>query len=171
MNICHTYILKWKLSSHLYHSFLQDAICYLLQDAYYSVPIHPGQTKFLKFIWKNQLYKFLALPNGSCCSPSKFKKLMKRPIATLRLDGHNIVISIDDLINAGLRFDECIENVITSIKVLKSLGFVTHLGKSIFLPQDELTFLGFNIKSQKMEITLTDTKKETLKAFCCDLVN
>ena len=78
--------------------------CYLasldLKDAYYSVPIHPDHTKFLKFIWKNQFYKFLALPNDLCCGPRKFTKLMKPPIAILRLDGHiDIAIYIDGLIN------------------------------------------------------------------------
>ena len=77
--------------------------CYLtsldLKDAYYSVPIHPDHTKFLKFNWKNQLYKFLVLPNGLCCGSRKFTELMKTPIATLRLDGHIIAIYIDDLIN------------------------------------------------------------------------
>ena len=83
--------------------------CYLasssLKDAYYSVPIHPDHTKSLKFIWKNQLYKFLVLPNGLCCGPRKFTKLMKPPIAILRLDGHIIAIYIDDLTNFGLTFD------------------------------------------------------------------
>ena len=55
--------------------------CYLLsldlKDAYHSVPIHLNHTKFLKFIWKNQLYKFLVLPNGLCCDPRKLTKLMK----------------------------------------------------------------------------------------------
>ena len=68
--------------------------CYLalldLKDVYYFVPIHPDHNKFLKFIWKNQLYKLLVLPNGLCCGPRKFTKLMKPPIATLRLDGHII---------------------------------------------------------------------------------
>ena len=67
--------------------------CYLalldLKDAYYSVPIHPDHTKVLKFIWKNQLCKFLVLPNGLYCGPWKFTKLMKPPIATSRLDGKN----------------------------------------------------------------------------------
>ena len=62
--------------------------CYLvsldLKDAYYSVPMHPDRTKFLKFIWKNQLYKFLVLLNGLFRGPRKFTKLMKPPIATLR---------------------------------------------------------------------------------------
>ena len=47
--------------------------CYLalldLKDAYYSVPIHPDHTKVLRFIWKNQLHKFLILPNGLYCGP------------------------------------------------------------------------------------------------------
>ena len=113
--------------------------CYLasldLKDAYYSVPIHPDHTKFLKFIWKNQLYTFLVLPNGLCCGRRKFTKLMKPPIATLKFDGHIIAIYNDDLINVGLTFDECVENVITSTKLLNSLGFIIHPGKSIFLPK------------------------------------
>ena len=66
--------------------------CYLaslnLKDAYYYVPIHPKYTKFLKFIWKNQLYTFLVLPNGVCCGPRKLTKLMKPPIATFRWSYH-----------------------------------------------------------------------------------
>ena len=130
-----------------------------LKDAYYSVPIHPDHTKFLKFIWKNQLYKFLVLPNGPCCGPIKFKNLMKPPIATSRLDSHVISIYIDDLVNVGLTFDGCVENVITSRKPLNSLGYIIHPDNSIFLSKQELTFLGFNINSKKMEIALTDTKK------------
>ena len=130
------------------------------KDTYYSVPIHPGHTKFLKYIWKNQLYKFLVLPNSLCCGPRKFTKMIKPPIATLRLDGHIIANYIDDLTNAELTYDECVENVITSIRLLSSLGFIIHPDKSIFLPKQEITFLEFNINSQKMEITLADTKKK-----------
>ena len=44
--------------------------CYLalldLRDAYYPVPIHPDHTKFLKFIWENQLHMFIVLLNSLC---------------------------------------------------------------------------------------------------------
>ena len=63
-------------------------------------------------------------------------------IATLRLDCHIIAIYIDDLINVGLTFHECVENVIVSIELLNSLGFIIHPDKSIFLPKQEKTFLG-----------------------------
>ena len=77
---------------------------------------------------------------------------MKPLIATLRLDGRIVAVYIDDLINVGLTFDECVEKVITSKKIFNSLGFIIHPGKSMFLPKQEITFLGFNIKSQKKGI-------------------
>ena len=133
MKICHTYILKWK------HSVLSLITpgCYLasldLKDVYYYVPIHPDHTKFLKFIWKNQLYKFLVLPNGLCCGPRKFTKLMKLPKGTLSLYGHIISIYSDDLINIGLTLEECVETVLASIKLLNSLEFIIHPDQPIFL--------------------------------------
>ena len=124
-----------------------------LKNAYYFVPIlcnYLGDhTRFLKFIWQNQSYEFLVLPNCQCCGPGRFTKLMKPLIATFRFVGHIIANYLDDLINAGLRFDECVEDVATSIKLLNSLGFIIHPDKSIFLPKQEITFLGFNVNSQK----------------------
>ena len=61
------------------------------------------------------MYKFLVVPSCLCCGPRKFTKLMKPPIATLRLDGHFIAIYFDDLINVGLIFDEFAENIIILI--------------------------------------------------------
>ena len=43
--------------------------------------------------------------------------------------------------------------------------------KYIFLPDQEITFLGFTINSQTMEITLTDAKMETMKACCREMLN
>ena len=85
-------------------------------------------------------------------------KLMKPPIATLRLNGHIIAVYINDLINIGFMFNECVKNVITLIKLLNLLGIGIHPDKSLLLPKQERTFLGFSINSQKMEITLTDKK-------------
>ena len=76
-----------------------------LKDAYYLIFIHTDHSKYLKFFWKGQLYKFLVLPNGLCSGPRKFTKLMKPSIAILRIEGHIIVIYIDDLINVGHTFD------------------------------------------------------------------
>ena len=148
--------------------------CYLasidLKSAYYAVPIHPDYTKYLKFFWKGQLYKFLVLPNGLCSEPRKFIKLMKPPIATLKVAGHIIAIYIDDLINVGLTYKECLDNIEASINLLQSLGFVIHFHKSILTPSKNITFLGFQINSDSMTVKLTGEKKVTLLQSCKDLL-
>ena len=74
-----------------YHHFkmenLKSAItlmspnCYMasidLKDAYYSVSIDTNHRKYLRFIWKNQLFQFTCLPNGLSSAPRIFTKLMK----------------------------------------------------------------------------------------------
>ena len=120
----------------------------------------PRSHQVSKIHLENQLYKFLLLSNGLCCGPRKFTKLMKPPIP---LDGRHIIgIYIDDLINIGLTFDECVKNVIVSIKRLNSLEFIIHPDKSIYLPKQETTFLGFNINSKIKWKQPLLIKKETL---------
>ncbi|PFX22060.1 Gag-Pol polyprotein [Stylophora pistillata] len=48
-----------------------------LKDAYYSVPIVTDHRKYLRFIFKNNLYEFTCLPTGLSSVPRSFTKLMK----------------------------------------------------------------------------------------------
>ena len=47
-----------------------------IKDAYYRIPILEQHQKLLKFIHKNCLYKFTALPNGYTEGPRKFTKAL-----------------------------------------------------------------------------------------------
>ena len=55
-----------------------------LRDAYYSVPIALEFRKYLKFIWKGEMFQFTALPMGLPSSPRIFTKMLKPVFATLR---------------------------------------------------------------------------------------
>ena len=57
-----------------------------IKDADYSTVILPEHQNFLKFSLQGKLYKFICLPNGLCSGPRKFTKLLKHPLAELRLD-------------------------------------------------------------------------------------
>ena len=83
---------------------------------------------------------------------------MKPPKGTLSLYSHIISIYSDDLINIGLTLEECIKTVLASIKLLNSL--------ELYYPPRS-TYILYS----KMKITLTDTKKETLKAYCSELLH
>jgi hypothetical protein len=79
--------------------------CYMasvdLKDAYYSVPLAIEQRKYMRFIWKEELFQFTCLVMGLACSPRKFTKLMKPVFSDLRKLGFSNVPYIDDVYLQG----------------------------------------------------------------------
>ena len=137
-----------------------------IKDAYYSIPILEEQQKFLKFLHKNVLYKFTALPNGYTEGPRKFTKALKPPLSNIRKQGVIVAGYFDGLITLAITNGVCIQNISKITSSLDSLGFVIHPEKSTFLPFQEIEFLGFLINSVTMTVFLTHTKKEAIKEMC-----
>ena len=62
-----------------------------IKDACYSIPVDESSQRYLKFIWKEQLYQFCVLQNGLSPCPRWFTKLLKPPLAELRKSKHDII--------------------------------------------------------------------------------
>ena len=162
----------------VYRHFKMDSIwtaislmkpnCYMasidLKDAYYSVRVSPKHQKYLKFLWNGTVYKFTCLPNGLALCPRKFTKLMKPVFSYLRQQGHTSSPYIDDSILLGDSYNECASNVIDTVTLLDTLGFVPHPNKSVFIPTQILVFLGFRLNSIDMTVSLTPEKASKLKS-------
>ena len=122
--------------------------------------------KFLKFSYKGILFKFTSFPNGLSSCLWKFTKLLKPVLATLQVNGHIIIVYIGDLLLIGHSYDswyeKCISTIIDTLTSLHKLGFVIHPLKSLFVPVQKISFLGFLINSHTMTICLTDEKKAKL---------
>ena len=148
--------------------------CYMasidLKDAYYTVPIKDECKKYFKFKFEDRLFQFVCLPNGYCHGPRKFTKLLKPPLAHLRMMDHIIASYIDDLINIGADFQECTENVVDTLLWLVKLGFAIHPDKSQLFPSQIITFLGFVIDSVSMTIKLTEKKKIKIYNICQEII-
>ena len=103
--------------------------CYMasvdLKDAYFSVPIAYCDKKYLKFEWMGQLYQFTCFPNGLAFCPRKLTKLLKQVYATLRQSGHLPSSYVDDSYLQGDDFNDCVINVIATIKLFDSLGLLS----------------------------------------------
>ena len=121
-----------------------------LKDAYYSVKIDHSSQKYLNFSYNNTLYQFTVFPNGLSTCPRKFTKLLKPALAQLHASGYIFVACIDDLYLQDNSYEECAQNVIQTLRLFESLGFVIHPEKSMFIPSQTLSFLGFLIHSTKM---------------------
>ena len=82
-----------------------------IKDAYYSIPILEQHQKLLKFIHKNCLYKFTALPNGYTEGPRKFTKALKPPLAHCRKNKMAVAGYFDDLITMARDQNICVDNM------------------------------------------------------------
>ena len=170
-----------KFNEHLtYHHFKMDTIhtatamirpnCYMasmdLKDAYYSVPIHLQDQKYLKFQWNDTFYKYVCFANGLSPCPRMFTKLLKPVYSVLRQKGHELIGYIDDQYIQGDTFDSCFSSVKACIELLRSLGLVIHPEKSALVPSQTLEFLGFILNSVSMTVSLTEVKKIKIKEDC-----
>ena len=142
-----------------------------LQDAYYSVPIHPSSRKYLRFFWNGELWQYKALPNGLSSAPRLFTKLLKPVFATLHEQGHTVLGYLDDTIIVGKSYAKAKEAVNATTTLLTSLGFLVHPDKSVLEPAKELRFLGFMLDTKEMVVSLPTDKKEELQNTISELLD
>lgn len=127
--------------------------------------------KYLKFEWHDTLYKFSCFPNGLAPCPWKFTKLLKPAYCYLRKKGHLSSGYIDDSYLQGDGFFDCLANGVGTIKLFHTLGFIIHPDKSVFIPTQVLTFLGFILDSRNMTICLIPEKQVKLVSACQNTLN
>ena len=155
-----------------YHHFKMDTLetairmmkpgCYMasidLKDAYYTVAVAEEHQKYLKFVFDGQLYQYTCLPNGLSSAPRIFTKLLKPVYAHLHNLGHLSLGYIDDSYLQGDTSRECMNNIRDTAIIFNKLGFHLHPSKSIIIPTQKLTFLGFNLDSISMTVSPTEEK-------------
>ena len=95
--------------------------------------------------------------------PRKSTKITKVPLSDLRL--RKIVVSgyIDNLFTKDHTSEICFNNAMSNAELFDRLGFVVHRDKSLLVPTQEITILGFVINSRKMSVKLTPQKENILK--------
>ena len=133
-----------------------------LKDAYYSVGVDPQYRKLLRFYWGGQLFQFIALPNGLACAPRIFTKLLKPIYAKLSQEGHECFPYIDDSFIVADNRSECSNTLQSLCQTLDALGLVVHTEKSVLQPTQRLIFLGFEIDSVELRVSLTREKREKM---------
>ena len=77
-----------------------------IKDAFYSVLIFPGHRKYLRFIWKENIYQFLAMPNGYIDAIRIVNKLLKPVFASLHELGYETSVYVDDSLLLAQTFQD-----------------------------------------------------------------
>lgn len=74
------------------------------------------------------------------------------------------------MFNATRNFSQCAQNVIDTATLLDKVGFIIHPEKSVLLPTQTMTFLGFVLNSILMQVSLTPERALKLKNACENLL-
>jgi ribonuclease HI len=159
----------FKMEDHRSACNLLHEGCYMasvdLKDAYYIVPIHKSHQIYLRFRWQGQLYQYTCVPFGLNAAPRLFTKIMKPVFTYLRKKGNASVCFLDDTLLVGRTFNHCEKNVEETVALFRYLGLIVNESKSVFIPVQQIKFLGFILDSSKMIIHLPDEKRRKIKGM------
>ena len=128
-----------------------------IKDAFYFIPVHRTYQKFLKCLLKGKALQFNAMPMRV------FNKVLKPPFAYLREQGLSSVVYVGDALLGRDTFEECQDNVFSTLTCLEDLGFYIHQQKSIFTLTQDIIYLRYHINTLRMTIALTSEKKQKIK--------
>jgi hypothetical protein len=142
-----------------------------LKDAYFTVPIWVNHQKFIRFLWKENLYEFACLPFGLVSAPRVFTKVMKPVIGLLRQLGIRVIIYLDDMLIMAetQEMDKC--HAATTVNLLESLGFTINYQKSVLIPTTTIEFLGFLVDSKTLTLSLPKEKIKKAKIACQSILD
>ena len=134
----YTTILRWRSSTQFWILSPNIVSWHQLKDAYYSVKISENSQWYLKFEFRDKLYKFVCFPNGLVPCPRKFTKTTKVPLSDLRLRKSVIAGDIYDFFRKDHTNEGCFNNVMSITELFDRLGFVSHPDKSVLVPTQEI---------------------------------
>ena len=115
-------------------------------------------------------YEYTCLPNGLACAPRLFTKILKPVYSHIRSMGHICMGHIDDSFLVGYECTACKRNVQDTVDTFHKLGFVIHPVISVFIPAEEIEFLGFLLNSVFMTIRRPPTKAAHARTTCQHLL-
>ena len=134
-----------------------------LSDAYFHIPISLASRKFLRFVWNNKVYQFLAVSFGLAVAPQVFTRVFQTVIAhlhTLSIQAHSY---LDDSLLKVFDSEILSRHTCLFIRLLLDLGFLISWKKSQILPSQDFLFLGEHYRT---DLGLIFPPEEKFQSFC-----
>ena len=115
--------------------------------------------------------RVLVVTFWSGSSTSDFYKIIKVPIAILRWIQFKAIIYLDDMLQISQTINglDIARDIL--IFLLQSLGFVINRKKSVLVPLQKIEFLGLEIESVRIIITLPPEEIKKLRLKCQKLIS
>jgi len=132
--------------------------------------LHKTSQEKLRFKWGTDVYQFLCLCFGLGPAPRMFTKLLKVPIALMRRLNVRLIIYLDDILILACSPTELYLARDTMIYLLQNLGFLINIKKSQFQATQKIQFLGVEINSLNMSLSLPQEKVSKIIKQCQEIL-
>ena len=130
-----------------------------LKNAYRVLPVHPDDHPLLAVEWKGATYVDTALPFGLRSAPKIFSAFADALAWAMQLQGVSQQLHyLNDFLFVGApSSQECAHNLHSALKVCSQLGVPVAVQKTEG-PTTSLTFLGIQLDSDAMQLSLAQDK-------------
>lgn len=118
-----------------------------LKDAYFQILIHPRDRRWLRFVWKETVYQFRALPFGLSPAPWLFTRIARELGLHAREFGIRLSMYLDDWLIHAASKDLCNDHASRVLSLCQFLGFVPNFQKSELEPSQTFVFLGMEFNT------------------------
>ena len=129
-----------------------------LKEAYYAIPLHEEDRKYICFQWNNKYYEFTCLPFGLSSAPWIYTKTLRPIFADFHSKGFSGFGYIDDSFIISETFEESVKATKYLCEIFTKLGFRVHPEKSKLIPSHTLVFLGYKLDTSNMSVSPTKEK-------------
>ena len=113
-----------------------------LTDAYYHIHIHKADRKFLRFVWRGQVFQYICLPFGLAPAPWLFTKLTRELFAHVRSAAIRLLAFLDDWLILASSQSLCRSHTTFMLNLCTDLGFLLNQKKSDLEPKQQFQYLG-----------------------------
>jgi hypothetical protein len=133
-----------------------------LSDTYFHIGIHPGDRKWMRFVWQGQAFQFRVLPFSLSLSPWIFTMVVRFLVKVARARGIRIFTYLDDWLILASSSQVCRDHTMFVISLARELGFVVNLEKLKLIPSRTFTFLGMTLDTVRWLASLNPERIDAL---------
>ena len=116
-----------------------------LSSAYFHLAMHSEAQPWLGMCYKNQCYRWVAMPFGLATAPREWQRLMRPVVQRMRSEGYLCWVYLDDFLILAPTRIRAAAGTAKLISLLRELGLTVNIAKSNVEPAQRIVYLGFLI--------------------------
>ena len=129
-----------------------------LKDGFWHIAVAKAFRPYLGFRYRDQNWRFRAMPFGLNLAPKVFSKLIAFTVRCMTKKGIWCLPYLDDLLIIARSKEECLQKLQEAIEVLQRLGWIINREKSRLEPQQAFEWLGVHYNLKTYEVRNTDAQ-------------